>query len=304
MKKYYVMKSSTKTAPFDFFCYILNEKNYKKYEKDFYDIEDSVSAIDSFREEGYRVLHIFHLDIEGDIINEETQTQYFDEMFKSMIEHQANLSFNLIDERLKELIFENKEYEKYLTFHINELIRLKGQIQNLKRFKPNFKILLDELEDKLIELLSADNTKLNLNRSKINGSKKVSFFGAEKLKSKHLIELYQISIKYDIIDDEVMTENDFINFFTSENPYLDNLKFSFNCNNIFAINYIDKLRGLFSNFSYSTITKSEAFFNKGNTLLKQSNLDNMPKSSKRDLDKKRLDSLNLELDNLIHKIQK
>ncbi len=298
------MKASTKTAPFDFFWYILNEKNYKKHEKDFYDIEDSVSAIDSFRDEGYRVLHIFELDIDGEITKEEVQTQYFDEMFKSMIEHQANVSYDLINERIKEFIFENKEYDKYLIFHIHELTRLKGQIQNLKRFKPNFKLLLDELEDKLIELHSIDNSKLNLSRSKNYSSKKVSFFGAEKLKNKHLIELYQISIKYDIIDDEVMTENDFIKFFTSENPYIDKLHFRFNCNNIFAINYIDKLKVLFSNLSYSTITKSESFFNKGKTLLKQSNLDNMPKNSKRDLDKKRLDSLNLELDNLIDKIQK
>lgn len=297
-------KVSSKVNPFAFFQYLISNQGLTHFENDFYKDCDKFGGIDCNREEGYRTLSTYSIDSNNDITNTFTEKQYFIEYLETISQRESDKSYNLILERVRELVHSNSEYDKYLNFHLNELSILQRKTNQLNIRKMFFTVLINELEIKV--------NKIRKDISLLNGRKPIpksnldkSYFGAENLKSSHLRELYQISIKYDIVDDLEFTEDEFINFFSSENPYKDNLKFVFNCNNIFAINYIDKLRLLFKNFGYSTISKSESFYSqKGKTLLGQANLDNMPKQSKKPSDIDRLEKLNSELDNLIKKVEK
>ena len=298
---------SSKVNPLAFFQYLISNKGLTHFENEFYKLCDTHSNTECNRQEGYRI--IYHHTTESDgyniIVKDTTiEKEYFIDYLKRTSERQADKSYNFILERIRELVHSNSEYDKYLNFHLNELSILQRKTNQLKIHKMFFTVLINELEIKV--------NKIRKDISLLNGRKpipkfnlKKSYFGAENLKNSHLKELYQISIKYDIVDDLEFTEEEFVNFFSSEDPSSDNLKFVFNCNNIFASNYIDKLKQLFKNFSYATISKSESFYSrKGKTLLKQTNLDSMLKQSKKPSDIDRLKKLNSELDNLIKKVEK
>jgi len=298
---------SSKVNPLAFFQYLISNQGLIHFENEFYKLCDTLSNTECNRQEGYRI--IYHLITESDgyniIVKDTTiEKEYFIDYLKRTSERQADKSYNFLSERIRELVHSNSEYDKYLNFHLNELSILQRNVNQLNIHKMFFTVLINDLEIKANKIRKDINL-LNKSKPIPKSNLDKSYFGAENLKSSHLRELYQISIKYDIVDDLKFTEDEFIKFFSSENPYKNNRKFIFNCNNIFAINYIDKLRLLFKNFSYSTISKSESFYSqKSKTLLRQANLDNMPKQSKKTSDIDRLKKLNSELDNLIKKVEK
>lgn len=298
-------KVSTKVNPLAFFQYLFSNENLNDFENEFYEVCNKISNSECNRKEGYRIIHYYSTEPNGDeiTVNDFTEEkQYYVDYLKLTSERQIIQSYNLILDRINELVHSNSEYDKYLHFHLTELSNLQAKINKLDRHKIFFTSIINDLEIK-IKKITKDT--ISVKEVKSNSNLKKSYFGADNIKKNHIRELYQISIKYDIIDDIDFSEDDFFNFFSSDNPYLDNLKFVFNCNNIFAINFIDKLKLLFKNFSYSTISKSESFYSKGGkTLLKQTNLDNMPKTSKRQSDIDRLDKLKSELDNLIKQVNK
>lgn len=302
-----VKKVSTKVNPLAFFQYLFSNENLNDFENEFYEVCNKISNSECNRKDGYRIIYYYSTENNGDEITVKDFTeekQYFVDYLKLTSERQIIQSYNLIVDRINELVHSNSEYDKYLNFHLTELSNLQNKINKLDRHKIFFTSIINNLEIK-IKKITKDIVSVNEVKPFSNSNLKKSYFGADNLKKNHLRDLYQISIKYDIIDDIDFSEDGFINFFSSENPYLDNLKFVFNCNNIFAINFIDKLKLLFKNFSYSTISKSESFYGKGGkTLLKQTNLDNMPKYSKRQSDIDRLEKLNNELNNLIKKVEK
>ncbi|WP_375605638.1 hypothetical protein [Flavobacterium davisii] len=298
---------SSKVNPLAFFQYLFSNENLLEFENEFYEICEKISNIECNRKEGYRIIqHYSSESVNDEIIIKDffEEKQYYSEYLKDITERESRKSYNLIVERINELVHSNSEYDKYVNFHINELTDLQTKINKLTSNKIFFTSTINALEIKIKKDIR-DKAHVQEVKSVTAFSLKKSYFGADNLKKSQIRELYQISIKYDIIDEIDFAEDDFINFFSSENPYLDKLTFIFNCNNIFAINYLDKLKLLFKNFSYSTISKSESFFSQnGKTLLKQTNLDNMPKISKRQSDIDRLEKLKSELDNLIKQANK
>src|SRR5690606_18797904 len=126
--------------------------------------------------------------------------QYFIEYSKIISQRESDKSYNLILERVRELVHSNSEYDKYLNFHLNELSILQRKTNKLNTHKFFFTSLINELEIK-VNKIRKDIKLLNKNKPIPKPNLDKSYFGAENLRSSHFRELYQISIRYDIVDD-------------------------------------------------------------------------------------------------------
>ena len=170
-------KVSSKVNPFAFFQYLISNQGLTHFENDFYKDCDKFGGIDCNREEGYRTLSTYSIDSNNDITNTFTEKQYFIEYLETISQRESDKSYNLILERVRELVHSNSEYDKYLNFHLNELSILQRKTNQLNIRKMFFTVLINELEIKV--------NKIRKDISLLNGRKPIpksnldkSYFGA------------------------------------------------------------------------------------------------------------------------------
>lgn len=99
-----------------------------------------------------------------------------------------------------------------------------------------------------------------------------TFFGLKpSLKKSFLTDLYDLCIDLFIIDDEKVSESDFIDVFTSSkpNPYL---KIIFEEKNYPIVYFLESIQPFFDNLTFTSIEQSQNFYNKQNKLLTASDL--------------------------------
>ncbi|TGD57525.1 hypothetical protein [Flavobacterium humi] len=89
-----------------------------------------------------------------------------------------------------------------------------------------------------------------------------------------LIKLYDITIKYEIIDDESISEETFISVFIDKET---DEKIVFNSKNGLTMKYLETISSLFDNLTGKSIENSSRFYTKGKTLISQSNYNKAKK---------------------------
>ena len=176
---------SSKVHPLAFFQYLISNQGLPHFENEFYRLCDTHSNTECNRQEGYRIIYHHITESDGDnIIAKDIngEKEYFIDYLKRTSEWQANKSYSLILKRIRELVYSNSEYDKYLNFHLNELSILQRETNQLNTHKMFFTVLINELEIK-VNKIRKDISLLNGRKPIPKFSLKKSYFGAENLKN-------------------------------------------------------------------------------------------------------------------------
>lgn len=105
------------------------------------------------------------------------------------------------------------------------------------------------------------------NNIAINNSESL-FKVKEGVSNKKFNSLYDITIRYNIIDDDKISEGNYIMALTHK---ITNEKIIFDCNNGLAMMYLEKISVLFDNLTGKTIESSGRFYTKRETQISESN---------------------------------
>ncbi|ODM55200.1 hypothetical protein [Elizabethkingia meningoseptica] len=207
-------------------------------------LEDIVSkfVINNFGD-GY-VLFIEH-DLYKDGTNYSLQDLYLDQFSPIYTVVLGSISTELasISTTLKNKLI--RYIEITLKFILNE---------NQKFLKDNPKIKLEILNIKKY-ILQKHSIRLYLGEKPLNSD---SLF---KPKNRSQIKkLYTLSTKYQIIDEELVSEEMFLNALYNDS-YLETIQFS--CKTAVMVNYLQTIAPLFKVFDVNTIVKSRKFLTKG-----------------------------------------
>ncbi|MCT4012736.1 hypothetical protein HZQ24_10335 [Elizabethkingia anophelis] len=146
----------------------------------------------------------------------------------------TNLKNNLIryiEITLKFILNEHREFLKYNP-------KIRSEVLNIKKY-----------------ILQKHTIRLYLGEKQLNNDSPF------KPKNKNQIKkLYRLSIKYQIINEELVSEDIFLDALYNNN-YLQTIQF--NCKTAVMVNYLQTIAPLFKVFDVNTIVKSRKFLTKG-----------------------------------------
>lgn len=253
--------ASSKTAPLRYFEYFLKKESLEAYEKRFFD--NSINpSFESNKNEGY----IYYL--KDSYINDEESfvKLYFIEELEKHLVLQANISLSLINERKDEIENTEKNANIYIDRQLIKMDGIKNSINYFEIYQPVIFSVLEKLKKRLESYIDAEKKVQNtIKTNQSIGTK--TFFGLKsRVKLKHLRKLYDSTSYLGIIDDDKISEQDFIQIFTSPKLPEENLKLIFNKDNRTTGYYIREISFLFNNLTPRLIQKSKSFYNKGNKL--------------------------------------
>lgn len=142
----------------------------------------------------------------------------------------------------------------------------------------NFRNLLNDL--KLLFKDEITNHKLFAKLESLEKSSYGTFFGLKSfLKKSFLNDLYDLCLDLFLIDDEVVSESDFIEVFTALKPS-QNIKIKFNEKNYPIVYFLESIQPFFDNFTFTAIEQSKNFYNKQNKLLTATDLSSTKSRNK------------------------
>lgn len=251
------MNKSTKTNPLNYFKHFLQEEAFKSYEKSFFDFPIN-PTFKSNREEGYiQYLKESYKDNENPYVK-----LYFIEELEKHLTIQSKNSLKLIIDRKDEIENTEKNANIYINRQLTTIDEIQNSIKYFEIYQPVIFSVLERLYSKLQGYLD-DNQKA-AKRFKANKySSGKSFFDLkDEIKVRHLSKLYDLTLELDIIDDEVINEQDFIEIFTCPKLPKENLKLIFNKDNRTVGFYLNIISDLFNNLTPRAIHKSKSFYNK------------------------------------------
>lgn len=251
-------KPSTEKEPLLFFSSFLNEHILNQYENNFYGYPINPSQIFD-NDQGFIE---YHKDCyEGG--EKPTVKIYFKEYLWKQLKTQSVISENFLIERKKEQeyndVFSNRFVQKQLVL----LESIMERAKNLSHADTTVEIL-DDLKLKITSLLNHEG-ELKPKRI-IKKSLKITnpFFGnTERTTVRRLKKLYAEVLDIGLIDEEEVTEEVFVDVFTSAKPFDLEEQIKFNRGNYEAIYFIQELSAYFDKLEPAQIGKSKAFASKG-----------------------------------------
>jgi hypothetical protein len=223
------------------------------------------------------------LDVEKGIIKYEKV--FYDQATDGPVEAIVTYSFaqefpkevfkeaQIVKEKIDAIVFDiNKAGNSAKEFLNTQAKLISNLIEKSKMVYPKLKFI----ETYLLEILTYLVDKYSLSDSfkkqaQINISQS-SFFGIKRVKMALLIQLYDAALDLEVFDDEVVSQENFINVLTG-NPKNTKEVLNFKCNNYLALHFINCIQPLFNELTQSKIAKSESFFNKGRKVFTEKNLN-------------------------------
>ncbi len=256
-------QESTKTRPLLFFESFLKNDKLIKYESMFYDYPINLSQ-ENFREQGY----IKYLN--DSYIDEPVSTiEYFNETLNKLLKAQVFTSKLLLEERKDEIEYFNIKPNIFAQKQLEIIQNLKVKTGSITVCRG---IILESLNI-LEEEIKKFNSVISQETSRFTNIKTNNPFFEPVVHRKTLQKLYDVALDNRIIDEEVVTENDFLNILTSNDPEVLENKFIFSCNNQVATFFLNTMNVFFLNLTHSKISKSKSFINKNGKIFNESDLN-------------------------------
>ena len=249
-----IYQNSTKFKPLQFFETFLKKQNLEEYERVFYNYPINASQTCNL-EDGYIE---YLLD---SYVNEPVKLQriYFRTRLESLLKNNLALTISLIEEREVELNYQNIKDDIFIERQIIKVLRIKNLITKEQNNYKSIIEVVNMLEEFIIKKRILPQS--TLKSPKLKFSK--SYFNLqEKVSPKHLKRLYSISVQHEIIDRFSISEEDFLNIFTSAILPSENYKFTFYSDNRSAVVYLKAIKPLFKNLTASRIEESKTFYTK------------------------------------------
>ncbi|KJD33993.1 hypothetical protein PK35_04455 [Tamlana nanhaiensis] len=201
-------------------------------------------------------------------------TYSFKESFPKIIDKESKLAKKKIDDIVLEI---NKNGNNANQFLITQLKHLNILAEKSKFVYPKLKFIESALESIISYLVDRYSLRESYKKRSSDFPTKFSFFDIKpSIKSVLVESLYDSSVDLEIIDDEIVSEETFINVLTG-NPTASDEAIIFKCNNELAAHFINCIQPLFNNLSVAQIDKSKSFINKNMKVLNQADLDNANK---------------------------
>jgi len=266
--------NSSQTRPLRDIEHFLKKESFEAYEKGFFDNPINPS-FKSNREEGY----IYYL--KDNYFNDEQPfvKLFFNEELEKNLLLQANISMSLINEKKDEIENTEKNANVYIDRQLIKVDEIKNSIKHFETYQPIIFNVLDKLKSNLLNLLEEEQKTTPSIKIKLYGK---SFFDLKKdIKLRHLKKLYQITSELDIIDEDVVTEDEFIKVITLPKLPSENYKIIFNKNNIITVYYINIISSFFNDLKPRAIHKSQSFFNKQRKVLNENDINRVNSSLKK-----------------------
>lgn len=222
----------------------------------------------------YKTFRPLTLDVSIDSI----EAYNFSKEFPQEVFKEAEKAKNNIDSIAFEI---NKNGNNANEHLLSQIKHLNSLIDKSKTTYPKLKFIENTIEDLIVYLVDRYSLKESYKKRILNINIKSSFFDVKSTVKRSLLEeLYDISIDLEIIDEEIVSEETFINVLTL-NPITSQEVIIFKCNNELAAHLINCIQPLFNNLSTSQINRSKSFINKNGKTLNQADLDNANKRLRR-----------------------
>lgn len=260
---------STKEEPLKFFTSFLNKISISRFEKNFYSPKHPINpSFTSNKKEGYIS---YHKDF---VVNSEPPLIkiYYDTELSRLLDRQTDISIGFIKQRNIEMLYNNPAYnisnDKYLQNQKIELKNLKvGVVENSINIK-SLKPILNKIEDCIEKLLKGVTPKIQKISQRIPGN---TFFGLKSnYRRKDLIRLYEKSVELEIFDNDIVSDQDFIDVFSTTYPIVAK-PIQFSEKSLIVIHYFHSISPAFHNLKAVRIEQSELFISKGGTLISANN---------------------------------
>jgi hypothetical protein len=271
-----IYKESTKIKPLLFFETFFNNEVVLKYEEMFYHpINDSQI---NYKEEGYKK---YYKDCYVDDEPFEYVIEKFNENISDLLNFQILISKKLLLERRDEIEYINISSDIFLQRQINVISELKEKTIQLKTEQSLFIKALVNIEKFIDKSKAISNNKIE----KVEKFKTNKPYFDPIVKRYKLKKIYDIALDNKVFDEEIVSENIFLDIFTSNNPESLEGKIHFSCNNQIATFFLDSIQVFFNSLSHSQISKSKSFYNKNGKPLNQNDLYKAKNLYKKDITK-------------------
>lgn len=257
-------QESTKTRPFLFFESFLKNDKLIKYENMFYDYPINLSQ-EKFREQGY--IKYFKDSYEDEPVT--PIIEYFKDGLEKLLKAQVFTSKVLLEERKDEIEYFNIKPNIFAQKQLEIIQNLKVKTGSITVCRG---IILESLNI-LEEEIKKFNLGISQEPSMFTNIKTNNPFFEPVVQRKTLQKLYDVALDNRIIDEEVVTENDFLKILTSNDPEVLENKFIFSCNNQVATFFLNTMNVFFLNLTHSKISKSKSFINKNGKIFNESDLN-------------------------------
>lgn len=262
-------QKSTSNKPLFFFQGFFEKKTFQTYERHFYENEINPS-MKSYKEEGY----VEFMDCV--YLNEKIVPRriYFKDEVLNLIVLQKNISIRLIKDKVEEIENLGNSPHNFISKTKQNIISLSKVLVYNNELYDGINNILNEITIALEVLRNRrfENKKLNNKYDIQNG------YFAPLINVNKLNKIYQIALEMNILDEDLVTEEDFVTVFTHPNPKLIENRIVFNSDNRKAFFFINNIKKYFDNLTPSRMSNSFSFLsretqNKKSIILKQNNID-------------------------------
>ena len=268
--------SISKNTPLTYFDNLL-ESNTLKSRKDIAinsRVEKYGSLVESVDYEKGIVSYIdMFINDSQDLIEATTAYSFASDFTKEVIK-ESKKAKETIDNLVLEINIKGNNANQFLISQVNHLTIL---VEKSKVTYPKLKFIEVTIQNIITYLVDRYSLKESYKKRNLTINTKYSYFDIKaEVKPSLLEQLYDVSVDLEIIDDEIITEDTFMNVL-SVNPTISNEVIIFKCNNELAAHFINCIQPLFNNLTIAQINKSKSFINKNNKTLNQADLDNANK---------------------------
>lgn len=286
-------KKSTKTRPLLFFESFINNEVLKNYEDMFYNYPINPSQ-KPFRELGYIT---YTKDVYEDE-NFSTVTKYFKEDLEKLLSAELNITKGLLIKRRDKLEYLNYKTDIFFDRQLSTIHTLKVKSESITVNKDLLEKTIENLED-FIKKTSINLYQVPTRLSKIKTNKP---YFEPIVNRKILVKLYDVAIGNDLIDEEEVSESDFLNVFMANIPEKTGSTIKFHCDNQTATYFLNAIMVLFYNLKHARIADSKSFFSKGGKLLNQADLDTAKNRYEKKINKEGFLNIQKNIDVITKKI--
>lgn len=264
------LKESTIESPFEFYNQLLYYDGIKIVHNNFYQDNQFTKGYRFIQEENSEFSFIAWINNEDitDIVDS-------DRFFKKVINSNTFFSLQLLNEKTEKLQDDERK-----IFIIKQLNELNSFLLKLKSIKTDYNQECTVINEELINVIKNIFFKYNslqighkLFDTIVNPRNTAnSFFHCKDYPMSFYKKLYDITKNLLLIDDTETSEDDFINVFTSSNPFALNSKIQFTKNNNLVSYFLRKIQPFFENLNFTSVEISKCFYNKQNKLLTATDL--------------------------------
>ncbi len=257
-------KQSTKLRPLLFFETFINNIVLNKYQDMFYFPLNP--SQENFKGQGLITYYKAEYEENEPYIPVKL---YFKDSLEKLFKAEINKTSKLLIERRDELEYQNINTDIFITRQISRINKLKIICESITIQR----LLVSEVINTIAANLEEIKGHLSETPKQALIIKRTNPFFEPIVKNSVLKKLYEVAVDYQILDDEVVYENSFIEIFNSNKPQLLKDKIVFACDNQIATFYLTCIKVFFTNLKHSTISKSNSFYNKKNKLLNENDLN-------------------------------